>query len=509
MTGDGPFRRTVEASGPKGAGDTSLRGDSLAPSEVFFVSIRARRGAVGAMFFVSALAAGLLAYGMGAEPSERAVSEALQAALGGGARETMSGLAKFYAGRGYRPLWIEDGSANAEASALFSALRSAQDHGLDPKLYGVEKHRKALDAARTADALAEVELALSTTLSVYASDLYGGRLDPSDLSPSWKLKAKQVDATSALESVASSGVTATLAKAAPSTEPYRALQAKLKALRVAAASGGASAVPVVGGESIPVEDAIARVEVGLERLRWAPRRFPQRYAWVDMAGFKLAVKENDRDALEMRVIIGERQKQTPMFRSTITYLVFNPSWTLPKSIALDLLPKIRRDPKSLERQGIVVHPAGGDEVLDPSEIDWRKVSEDRFPYRFEQPPGPKNPLGRVKFMFPNEFEVYLHDTPAGALFDRTVRTFSHGCVRLEKPLALAEYLLQSNSPPWTRRDIDTAIAKGETQQVSLKEPMPLFLWYQTAWVDSDSDELRLRPDVYGWDRPVQQALSEI
>jgi murein L,D-transpeptidase YcbB/YkuD len=259
----------------------------------------------------------------------------------------------------------------------------------------------------------------------------------------------------------------------------------------------------------PVEKIIERVEVGLERLRWAPRKLPARHLWVDLAAFTLTLREDESKELEMRVIIGDEGKATPVFHSKITYLVLNPDWVLPKSIALELLPKIQANPDYLRRNGFTVRSLKSEEDLDPGSVDWAALSEKTFPYRLIQAPGPANPLGKVKFMFPNEFAVYLHDTPADALFEARVRTFSHGCIRLEKPLELAERLLKSNSPAWTRSDLDGAIAKRKSVTVPLEHPIPVFLWYQTAWVDEASGALMLRPDVYGWDNKVRHELSRL
>jgi murein L,D-transpeptidase YcbB/YkuD len=188
----------------------------------------------------------------------------------------------------------------------------------------------------------------------------------------------------------------------------------------------------------------------------------------------------------------------------MTHLVVNPSWYVPPSIAREeLLPVLRRDPGYLSRQKMRVYHNGGGEI-DPRSINWSQVSAANFPYRLRQIPGPKNPLGRVKFLFPNQFSVYLHDTSNPELFARAVRTFSHGCIRVEKPVDLAAYLLRTD-PRWSRGRIQEAIARGAERHVSLPAAIPVYLLYWTAWVDEDGT-LHFRDDIYQRDTKLAKAL---
>ena len=191
----------------------------------------------------------------------------------------------------------------------------------------------------------------------------------------------------------------------------------------------------------------------------------------------------------------------------MTYLVFNPTWTVPPSIArLDILPKLREDPGYLPANNFRVWDGwdANARQLDPFGIDWHAVNPRRIPYVLRQEPGPNNALGRVKFMFPNEFNVYLHDTPSRELFQRTVRTFSSGCIRVEKPLELAEYLL-SGDPAWTRARMDAVIAAGKTTNVTLPRPLPVHLTYSTVWF-GEGGTIHFRDDVYRRDALIRQAL---
>jgi murein L,D-transpeptidase YcbB/YkuD len=187
----------------------------------------------------------------------------------------------------------------------------------------------------------------------------------------------------------------------------------------------------------------------------------------------------------------------------------NPTWEVPSRIATqDKLPLIRQDSGYIENQGYeLLQGWGADERrVDPASVDWSAVTARSFAYRLRQAPGPLNALGQVKFMFPNKFSVYLHDTPARELFAEDARAFSSGCIRLERPLDLAELLLAGN-PRWTRAAIDRAVAAGAEQSVSLPEPVPVHLLYWTAWVDDDG-VLNFRDDIYGRDQPVLRELRE-
>jgi murein L,D-transpeptidase YcbB/YkuD len=193
----------------------------------------------------------------------------------------------------------------------------------------------------------------------------------------------------------------------------------------------------------------------------------------------------------------------------MTYLVFSPYWHVPPSLAVqDIVPAVQKDPDYLMKKSIKVFRGWGTETqeIDPATIDWPGVDRRSFPFRFRQEPGPLNSLGAVKFMFPNAFNVYLHDTPSKELFQKAERPFSSGCIRIAKPLELAEYLLRGASD-WSAESIQAAARKGVEQTVRVPEPIPVHLLYWTSWVDLEGN-LQLRNDVYGRDRLLDEALRE-
>ncbi|HUF72620.1 MAG TPA: L,D-transpeptidase family protein [Gammaproteobacteria bacterium] len=261
--------------------------------------------------------------------------------------------------------------------------------------------------------------------------------------------------------------------------------------------------------NVPIQQRINQIIVNLERWRWLPESLGERYVIVNIAGFRLDVVEQGDSVMSMRVVVGRPFRRTPVFSDNIRYLVLNPSWEVPSRIAIqDKLPLIRQYPDYLAEQGYdLLEGWGSDERrVDPASIDWSTMSGQSFRYRLRQRPGELNALGRVKFMFPNQFSVYLHDTPARELFGEDVRAFSSGCIRLHEPLALAELLLRDN-PRWTAEAIERAVAEGREQTVTLPRPIPVHLLYWTVWVDPDG-VLQFRDDIYERDVPVLRELRE-
>jgi murein L,D-transpeptidase YcbB/YkuD len=254
--------------------------------------------------------------------------------------------------------------------------------------------------------------------------------------------------------------------------------------------------------NVPVEKRIDQFRVNLERGRWLLHDLGGTFVFVNIAGFGLVYVRDGAIDWETRVQVGKPYRATPVFRSEITYLVFNPTWTVPPTILReDIIPAQRRDPGTLERMGLKVLDADGTEVP-ASAVNWSGRS---IPYRLRQDPGPTNALGRVKFMFPNAHSVYLHDTPSKNLFDADDRAFSSGCIRVEGPLTLAERLL-AGEPDWNRVAIDSAVESGRTRTVTLKTPVPVLLSYWTAWVPR-SGEVQFRRDIYGRDAKILAGLA--
>lgn len=259
--------------------------------------------------------------------------------------------------------------------------------------------------------------------------------------------------------------------------------------------------------NITARERLAQIETNLERWRWLPEDLGYRHILINIPGFELTVEEGGKAVLQAKVVVGTQVKPTPVFTGQMKYLVFSPYWNVPHSIASqELLPQMQRNPERLSRQKMQVITSGG-QVLDPNSVNWGAYSQGDFPFRMRQMPGTANPLGRVKFMFPNKYDVYLHDTSNPGLFERSQRTFSHGCIRISKPKELAEYLL-GHDPKWTEASIDAAMNSGRERSVPLPEPVPVHMLYWTAWVD-EQGVLQFRNDIYQRDRAVVRALRAL
>lgn len=281
---------------------------------------------------------------------------------------------------------------------------------------------------------------------------------------------------------------------------------------------------VVGGNTlatmnVPLEERIDQIKINMERWRWIPKRMvpkklDQKFIWVNIPEYKLYIYEdpnNDPEAerkynkvMEMRVIVGKTLNSTPIFSDKLEYVVMAPYWNVPGSIVEnEAKPAIMRDPSWLTRNNMEIVTRDKERrPVSPSSINWSGVTASNFPYLLRQKPGPRNSLGMIKFLFPNEYSVYLHDTPADALFNQTERDFSHGCVRVEKPVELAKYLLQ-DMPEWTEERIRDTMQGGEEEWVTLPKQVQVYIVYFTTWVD-DEGNIHFQEDLYGHDKKLEQ-----
>ncbi|PTX17880.1 Murein L,D-transpeptidase YcbB/YkuD [Halanaerobium congolense] len=256
--------------------------------------------------------------------------------------------------------------------------------------------------------------------------------------------------------------------------------------------------------NIPLEYRIKQLIINMERWRWLPENLGSRYIYVNIADYNLKLYEDNQVIMQMKTIVGKEQRSTPVFSDTIKYLVINPYWYVPKSIAVeDKLPLIKEDYSYLKENNYSLFQYTGNnklEEIDPAEVNWPKIDEDNFNYLLRQNPGDNNALGRIKFMFPNKFSIYLHDTPGRYLFSENERGFSSGCIRIEKPIDLAEYLL-NDQEKWNRENIEEEMENDKEKTVYLKNPIKIYLQYNTAWIDSFG-RLNFREDIYKRDQKI-------
>ncbi len=257
--------------------------------------------------------------------------------------------------------------------------------------------------------------------------------------------------------------------------------------------------------NVSVEDRIEQIRVNLERARWVFDDIEPHFIIVNIAGFKAYVVRDGEIEWQTQVQVGRTYHQTPVFRDEMKYVVFNPTWTVPYSIATkEMLPRIKNDPTYFDTRDFDIKDRSG-ALVDPKSVDWSQLSRANFPYTFVQRPGPRNALGRVKFIFPNPHSVYMHDTPSKSLFGRAERAFSHGCVRTQNPFDLAELLLADKGYDQAR--IQQTLDSLETTTVYLSEPLPVFLLYWTAEIGRDGD-MMFYTDVYERDARIASKMAE-
>lgn len=494
----------------------------------------------------------------------------LDAAINAGSEDELElGIQGFYQGRVFQPLWVSEQGLNPHGEMLLAAFERAGEHALDPQDYAPDRLRDLAGAARDTAALAELEVAISNTFVIYANHLTAGRVKPNEVNRSLNLFPKAPDPSVVLEYVESSEDFATAIDGlSPNTPNYARLKTALADYRAKEAAGGFTPVPegetlkpgmtdarldtlrqrlaeqdlfspgshsgavydgalveavklfqerhglevdgIIGKATlaeinVPISTRIGQMELNMERRRWMPDDLGARYVFVNLADQNLKVVEDDKTVHTTRVVVGKPFHATPVFSDEMTYAEVNPYWTVPYSIATtEYLPMLQRDPGALQGKNIRVF--SGNREIDPWSVAWSSYSRASFPFTLRQDPGEGNALGRIKFMFPNKFNIYIHDTPSKSLFSRAQRSFSHGCIRAEAPFDLGEALLGPDG--WTKAKLETVRDSGERRVIKLSKPLPVHLTYLTAWVNKDGS-VHFRSDIYERDKVLAKAIAQL
>lgn len=271
---------------------------------------------------------------------------------------------------------------------------------------------------------------------------------------------------------------------------------------------------IIGPQTLAVlnisrEEKINIIRANMARWRWQAHELGENYVMVNIAGFSLTAVKNNETILEMPVIVGKSQHQTPVFSDNIRYLDFNPFWNVTTSIARnEELPALRENPNHLVERNIRLFSSWQEDAieLDSTTIEWKNISRAQMSrYKLRQDPGPWNALGRVKFVFPNHHSVYLHDTPTRELFNHSFRSFSHGCIRVSRPLDLALFALEMEDPLWSSKKIDSIVTSGERKVITLSNPLPIHITYQTVWLDNQGI-IHFNGDLYNRDARLLEVL---
>ena len=471
----------------------------------------------------------------------------------------------YYEDRGFKPLFVRDDGPKAKGKVLLEHLRNAAEDGLDPGSYRIAEIEKRL-ADPSPASLAEAEILFARAMIDYGRDLTAGRVEPRKVNKALFVYPQGPGPLTLLEGAEQADdLGPYIATLAPQTPNYARLRDALAAYRAIATMGGWPKLPLgetlkpgmddarvatlrtllervgdlapgahagnvydgaiveavkrfqyrhglaedgaIGPSTlaelnVPVEDRVAQIELNMERRRWMNDDLGPRYIFVNLADQYLKVVEDDKTIHTALLVVGKPFHSTPVFSEQMTYLELNPFWNVPPSIATnEYLPKLIRNPGVLEPENIRV--LAGNSEVSPWSVDWASISG-RFPYLLRQDPGPKNALGRIKFMFPNPFNVYIHDTPSKSLFAKASRIFSHGCMRVQHPEQLAEVLLRDQG--WSMTKLEQTIATGERRIVKLQRPIPVYVTYLTAFANKDGG-VHFRKDVYGRDKTLAAALQ--
>jgi murein L,D-transpeptidase YcbB/YkuD len=474
-------------------------------------------------------------------------------------------LAEFYAERDYQPVWMVDGTYTPQARAVMTRIAAADEDGLDPAAYRLPPASIGATIPAGAEIAASVDLVLSQAVLLYARQAYAGRLDPSSISKLITIKPLLPDPIEVLASVssASDGAVA-IAAFNPPHEGYQRLKKALAEARATETGPRLARVPEGKSMKLGLSDPRvpllrARLEVpapseapevydetlaaavksfqsskgleadgiagkatvafvngagkshtaeilaNMERWRWLPRDLGPFHVIANVPEYLVRVVEDGQVVHTARTVVGKVTNATPIFSDQMESIVVNPSWNVPASITTkEMLPAARRDPGYISRKGyqVLANVDGKYRQIDPQMVDWSSVNPRQIMIR--QPPGDDNALGAVKFLFPNEHAVYLHDTPSKSFFKRDVRALSHGCVRVQDPLEFADVLL-AHQGGWSKQRLRKMVG-GKEKWINLPNRIPIHLTYFTAFVD-DSGTLDTRPDIYGFNARVEKALG--
>jgi murein L,D-transpeptidase YcbB/YkuD len=410
--------------------------------------------------------------------------------------DDLAALQAFYAARGEAPIWMTDMGFSAVAQAAIDEILKADEWGLDSAAFDLPA---AGDLPATAEAKAESEIKLDLAILQYARFARGGRTVPSELSEVIDQRPSLRDPNTVLAEIAAAPqADAYLRSLHPQHEQFRRLREALLAARAAAKP---DAKP----------DDIQRLLINMERWRWMPEDLGQVYVWINIPEFMVHVVKDGKAVYAEKIVIGKPAYATPVFSAALETIVFNPEWTVPETIIReDLLPKLRAKPGLLDdkdsnldilREHKLKVRYNGHPV-DPRRINWNRVNMSAI--SFVQPPGPSNVLGKVKFLYPNEHAVYMHDTIKRKLFKNAVRAEGHHCPRVANPDKFAEILLAEDKG-WGPDEIKKLLAEGNNSAVDLDHPIPVHTTYFTALVD-DGGKVETFADIYKLDALMAAAL---
>ncbi|MCR8723937.1 L,D-transpeptidase family protein [Frigidibacter sp. ROC022] len=477
-------------------------------------------------------------------------------------------LSEFYRNNDFAGIWTSDSAADAaRRAALLEALDQAATHGLPVAAYDLPGLEARMAAVRTQRDLGEIEVELSRVLLRYARDIQTGILTPRKVDPGLVLTVPLRDGAEVLRGFAKASPRGYLRRLAPQAPEYaRLMKEKLRLERLLAAGGwgpkvrGGALKPGQSGENVvalrnrliamgymrrtasatydadmqkavqlfqvdhgistdgvagestlreinaQVEDRLASILVAMERERWMNMPRGERHVWVNLTDFTAQIREHDKVTFETRAVVGANRadRRTPEFSDQMEVVVANPTWNVPRSISVkEYLPMLKRNPNAAGHLRITDRRG---RLVDREAVDWSAYNEHNFPFDMKQPPSSGNALGLVKFLFPNRWNIYLHDTPAKSLFKREVRAFSHGCIRLMDPFDFA-YAVLSKQTDDPKGLFKKHLNSRRESPIPVEPALPVHITYRTAFTTAKG-RIGYRRDVYGRDGRVFAALKD-
>jgi len=476
------------------------------------------------------------------------------------------GLVLHYGQRAFAPVWFNEDGLTENAHLTIAAMAAANEHALNPNNYDPVGFIKRSETATSEQDWAKFDIDLSVQFLRYATHLSSGRVQPNAVNKALNLFPDRPDVRSLFEvAEQTEDFSAFLDSFAPQSDNYARLKRRLAQFRGKVSTGGFTPVPdgevlkpgmtdprvatlkkrlmeedipgaadhtgddydgalveavkafqdyhglatdgVIGKNTltrlnIPLQDKLIQMELNMERRRWMRDDLGEFYIFSNLADQNLKVVRDGKTIHTARVVVGKPYHATPVFSDTLEYVEINPYWNVPYSIATrEYLPKLKQNPTALSSKQIRVFQDGNE--IAPTQVAWNSYSGGNFPFRLRQDPGDGNALGRIKFMFPNRFNIYIHDTPSKSLFSRAERAFSHGCIRVSNPFKLADVILadvNANPGHW-----ETIRDGGDRAVIKPKVPIEIHLTYLTAWMNKDGST-HFRKDIYGRDKVLLEAL---
>jgi murein L,D-transpeptidase YcbB/YkuD len=412
-----------------------------------------------------------------------------------GERDDLEAIKTFYAAR-EQPVWLDKAALSARGQQAILEIGRADDWGLKASAFDLPK---PVEPTATTQALGESEIKLSLAVLSYARLARGGRLEPSAVSHKFDQKPRLYEPASLLLATANADdIAGYLRGLHPKHEQFSRLRQALLAIRAAAPEPGSAS-------------SVRRLIANMERWRWMPDDLGEFYVWDSVPEQMTRVIDRQKVTFSERIVVGKPSTPTPIFSANMQFVIFHPTWGVPAGMKVqELWPQLRNTGwgwfssyplASAVLAGHGLQVSRGGLPVNPDAVDWSKADIRQFD--FVQPPGPSNVLGIVKFRFPNKHDVYMHDTPERHLFGGAVRAFSHGCMRVQNPIRLAEVLL-AHDKGWSAAEVQAYVRRGG--EIALTTPIPVHVTYFTAVVD-EQGSVQTFPDVYDLDARVLSALE--